>query len=154
MMYREPDFYERISALNKVKLQRLISWLSEKELVALMNSADLELEDAVLDNTSHAGRIVVLENLGFSEEDFLKRASVRKKISDLYAEQILNMETPPDKSQRAAIVDGIVANLNEEERAAYNNRFKEKVVEIGEALRHKLSGYLDLLEKGASYKHM
>lgn len=154
MYYREPDLYDRIDALSIPKLQRLFSWMSDRELVGLMNSADQNLEDTILDNVSKAGREILLENLGFSEEDFEKRAAVRRKINERYLLLLKEEAQPSSRQERLKMIEKLVLELPQEEQQIYQSRFKDRMDEMGEALRNKIRGYLDLLEKDASYKHL
>lgn len=152
VFYKEPEIYERIDALSIPKLQRLLSWMSDRELVGLMNAADQHLEDTVLDNVSKAGRGALLDSLGFSEEDYQKRAVVRRKINERYLLLLKELATPPTRAERVAMVEKLVQELTPEEQAVYHSRFKDRMDEMGEALRNKVRGYLELLEKDASYK--
>lgn len=150
--YKEPEIYDRIEALSVPKLQRLLSWMSDKELVGLMNSVDQNLEDAVLDNVSKAGREVLLENLGFSEEDFQNRAVVRRKVNERYLLLLAELKEPPSRPERIKMIEKLVEELPPADRQMHQSRFKDRMDEMGEALRAKIRGYLDLLEKDASYK--
>lgn len=152
MYYREPEIYDRIDALSVPKLQRLLSWMSDKELAGLMNSVDQNLEDAILDNVSKAGREVLLENLGFSETDFQRRAVVRRKINARYLLLLEELPEPPARPERLKMIEKLVSELSPEEQEVYQSRFKDRMDEMGEALRNKIRAYLDLLEKDASYK--
>lgn len=154
MYYKEPEIYDRIEALSVPKLQRLLSWMSDRELVGLMNSVDQNLEDAVLDNISKAGREALLDSLGFSEDDFQSRAVVRRKINERYLLLLAELTEPPARQERLKMIEQLVAELPPAELEVYQSRFKDKMDEMGEALRGKIRGYLDLLEKDASYKPM
>lgn len=154
MYYREPDLYDRIDALSIPKLQRLFSWMGDRELVGLMNSVDQNLEDTILDNVSKAGREVLLENLGFSEDDFEKRAAVRHKINERYLLLLKERDQPSSRQERLKMIEKLVLDLTTAEQEIYHSRFKDRMDEMGEALRNKIRGYLDLLEKDASYKHL
>ncbi len=154
MYYKEPEIYKRIEALSIPKLQRFLGWLSDKELVGLMNSADQSLEDAILDNVSKAGREILLDNLGFSENDFQKRKTVRGMINERYLLLLDVLPEPPTRAERLEMVEKLVAELESVQRDIYNSRFKDRTDDLGEALRNRIRGYLDLIEKDASYRQV
>ncbi|MBL8019539.1 MAG: hypothetical protein JNM27_07745 [Leptospirales bacterium] len=150
MNYQEPDLYERIDELNKIKLQRFIAWLTEKELVALMKAVDQHLEDAILDNCSKTARSILLQDLGFDETAFEKRAVVRRQINKVYMSLLEQREQAPTKKERQAMLAEAVQTLSSQDREIYESRFKTETVEISEALRNRLRGYLAVLERGGS----
>lgn len=141
------DLQERIIDLNQVKIQLIISWLSHKEISSLINSGDQELEDYILDNISRSGRRILLEELGFSEADFDKRARVRKKLNKFYLE-LLAETGPTTREVRKSLIARARELLDEPEREIYDSRFREKTEEISEALRREIEGYLEKLDRG------
>jgi FliG C-terminal domain len=142
------DALERIVGLDRVKLQLLINWLSNEELVALIEAGDQELEDLILDNISRQGRALLLEDLGFSEADYMSRLAIRKKLNALYAEKVASEPGPPARARRREIIEECAASLPEAERAAYDARFKERAGELSEGLARKLEDFLGKLDRG------
>ncbi len=142
------DALERIVSLDRVKLQLLINWLSNEELVALIEAGDQELEDLILDNISRQGRALLLEDLGFSETDYQSRLAVRKKLNAVYAQKVASEPGPPSRARRREIVQECAASLPEAERAAFEARFKERAGELSEGLGRKLEEFLDKLDRG------
>lgn len=142
------DALERIVSLDRVKLQLLINWLSNEELVTLIEAGDQELEDLILDNISRQGRALLLDDLGFSEADYQARLAIRKKINALYSQKLAGEPGPPARARRRAIVEECAASLPEAERAAFEARFKERAGELSEGLGRKLEEFLDKLARG------
>lgn len=141
------EIQERIINLNQVKIQLLISWLSHQEISSLINSGDQELEDYILDNISRSGRRILLEELGFSEADFDKRAGVRKKLNKFYLE-LLAETGPTTREVRKSLIEKARDLLEEPEQEIFNSRFREKTEDISEALRREIESYLAKLDKG------
>ncbi|MCE9596766.1 MAG: hypothetical protein K8S54_02265 [Spirochaetia bacterium] len=139
---------KRIADLDKIKLQRLIHWLSAKELMALVTAADPVLEDSILENLSAHGRGILLENLGSSEVEFAKRAGVRRKINELYQSALGLCAVAPNKSERLKILESIKASLPPGEQLTYATRFKMQSDQFDEGILIGLTGYLDQLDRG------
>ena len=143
------DIRDRIFELNRIKIQLLISWLTHQEIEALINASEQELEDYILDNISKSGRGIILQGLGYSEDDFQNRKKVRITLNNHYLNLIgKENEEALKGSERKAMQKKALEMLGESERDVYMSRFHEKSSDLGDGFHRKLEEYVDKLEKG------
>jgi len=142
------ELQERILDLNRVKIQLLISWLSHQELISLINACDQTVEDYIMDNISASGRAILLQGLGFSEDEFQGRKVARVALNKIYNDMLGKNAEPLKGTERKALQEKAFEQLSEEHKEIYYSRFHEKLTDFAPALERQVEEYVEKLEKG------